>query len=102
MEKIYLIFLLIAMSACNTPVMTPQRFEEVQLGISIEELERHCGEPYEVKKMSSGFKEHTYIHRQVVGSGVADYQVYVIYSCQGRVVGKNKRHNPLEIDIHYR
>lgn len=102
MEKIYLVLLLFVLSSCSTHVMTPQKFETIQPGMPMEEVEKQCGEPYQVKTMSSGFKEHTYIQRIPVSSESDEHEVYVIYSCKGRVVSKNIRLDPKGIDVNYR
>jgi hypothetical protein len=93
MEKnfLYLVQALVLMylTACNTPVMTPQGFESIQPGTPIEIVESQFGPPYEVDTLPNGFQEYTYIQRIPISPKVVDQVTYILYVCKGKVISKN-------------
>lgn len=103
MEKIYLgLVLLIFLTACNTPVMTPQGFENIQAGTPISAVEEEFGPPYEVESMPNGFQEYTYVQRIPISPGVVDQVSYIFYVCKGKVISKSTRSEQSSFNLNYR
>ncbi len=102
MEKIYLTFLMLFLTSCSSPVMTPQGFESIQLGSSITTVEEEFGPPYEVEKLPNGFQEYTYIQRTTISPGVVDQVVYILYVCQGQVISKSTRSDQSSFNLNFR
>lgn len=101
MEKIYLMLLVLFLTACNTPVMTPQGFENIQPGTSIDVVEAEFGPPYEVEKMPNGFQEYTYIQRITISPGMVDQINYILYVCKGKVISKSTSSEQATLDLNF-
>jgi hypothetical protein len=105
MEKIHLVFLFLLLSfltACQSPIMTPQGFENIQAGTSIEAVEAEFGQPYEIETLPSGFQEYTYIQRIPTSPGIVDQVTYILYVCKGKVISKSVRDEQSACNINYR
>lgn len=101
MEKIFLGFLLIVLTACSTAVMTPQGFENIQAGMSIETVEAEFGPPYEVDTLPNGFQEYTYIQRTPISPGVVAQVSYILYVCKGKVISKTMHEEQSALNIKF-
>ena len=102
MEKIYLGLLLIFLTACSSGVMTPQGFENIQLGTPISSVEAEFGKPYEVKTMPNGFKEYTYIQRVSIAPDMVDQVNYVLFVCKGKVISKFSHDEQGAVNLNFR
>src|SRR5260221_8699178 len=92
-------FLLILLASCTAPIMTPQGFENIQLGIPIDIVEAEYGSPYEIENLPNGFQEYTYIQRIPISPGIEDQVTYTLYVCQGRVASKLIRHEQSSVSL---
>jgi hypothetical protein len=92
MEKKYLRFLYITLlcillTAC-TKVMSPQAFDEIEIGSDFSEVESKFGPPFEEETVSRDFKRYTYVQRTPIGPDVVDQATYILYVCKGRIINK--------------
>jgi len=101
MEKICLGIFLLFLTACNTPIMTTQGFEDIQPGTSIEVVEKEFGPPYQVETLPNGFQEYIYIQRTPISSLIDDHISYILYVCKGKVISKEVRNQSGSFDINY-
>lgn len=103
MEKIFLVLLIVILAAaCTTSVITPQGFENIQAGMSIEAVKEEFGPPYDVETLPNGFQEYTYIQRIPISPGVVDQVTYILYVCNGKVITKSIRNEQSTLDLNVR
>lgn len=99
MKQIYrigvAIFVLLAASACvpdqHRPMMTTERFEEVNIGISEELLVKKYGPPLNIYHRDDGVTVYEYIERFNMGTAenrIVEARRYFFYVKEGKVVSK--------------
>ncbi len=94
-SKLLYLFLLILISltGCKTPLMTKQGFAMIEPGMSIKEVEKKYGKPYNIHSRDGNSDIYEYIERMVMGpETVAQWRYYLIVS-NGKVVGKYVKHS---------
>ena len=90
----------LVLSACSMPrIMTQERFDSVQIGASIAQVEELYGSPYDVEMLGNGRKEYRYIERIDVAPGVTEQVHYILQVTDGRVINKHVRHIGSPIDV---
>lgn len=104
MEKSYsLIFcvtLALLLNSCTpSQVMTPARFEAIQVGSPVASVEKEYGAPYDIVELDDGTSEYKYIHRYDVGPHCTEHIHYVYRVHQGKIISKNKRCFQAPIDV---
>lgn len=89
MKKTFLIPLVI-LTACagSSARMTQDRYDAIQTGVSVKEVQQEVGQPYAVHDKSGGVKEYEYIERITMGSQLISEHHFFLIVVDGRVVGK--------------
>jgi outer membrane protein assembly factor BamE (lipoprotein component of BamABCDE complex) len=81
-----LIFLLFSSCASGGKVMSVDKFSEVSIGMTQQDLEKKLGRPYSVKDLGNGEIEYTYIQKDDFGArGVIEERHYLITIKDGKV-----------------
>lgn len=90
MNKYLLPVLLGLITTCCTPapLMEEKYFVEVTAGTEITSVEKLYGEPYEIRALSNGQQEYSYVKRIDLGRSAVDQQEFVFRVDQGKIVGK--------------
>lgn len=100
-KSFFLSLLLLILSACYSPVITPQGFENIQAGETIDTVIETFGPPYEVENLPNGFQEYTYLQRTTISPGVIDQVAYILYVCKGKVISKSIRCEQSTVDLNF-
>lgn len=85
---IYLTFGLLTACSLGGAMVTMDRFYDVDLSTSKEELVASLGEPYAVREKEDGSIEYEYVERIKIGSRNAEVRSYFIVMKDGVVVSK--------------
>ncbi len=102
--KIGSLLILTSLMGCfSTPaMMTYSKYNDVQLGTSIEQLEAQMGTAYSVHKKKDGTTEYEYIERIDAGNTLVAENHYFLIVQDGKVVGKYmSRQSPPAYDLIY-
>jgi hypothetical protein len=83
---IFLFFCLF--SACNTHMVTMDRFQEVSLGSTVGDLKEKFGAPYAVHKKGEGVLEYEYVERISTGDRLLYLRRYFFDVQDGKVTSK--------------
>lgn len=79
----------VALTGCSmAAIMTQERYQGVQIGTPISQVEEQYGEPYDVKTLPNGWLEYRYIERLEVGGGASEQIHYTLRVFEGRVMDK--------------
>ena len=79
----------LAASGCTTaPLMEEKYFVEVTAGTEISSVENIYGEPFEIRSLSNGQKEYSYVKRIDLGRSAVDQQEFIFRVDQGKIIGK--------------
>lgn len=85
---------LLLTTSCNTaPIMQESYYTQVVTGVEISSIEKVYGDPYEVRNLSSGLQEHSYMQRIALGNSAVEQTEFVFLVDKGRVVGKECKRN---------
>lgn len=84
-----LFLVLFGLFACEKqPLMTRQAFAEIEPGMSIAEVEKKYGKPYQIYSRDGNSDIYEYIERILMGAiTIQQWRYYIIVS-EGKVVGK--------------
>lgn len=91
MKKLLLIlgFFLIGFCSCaRQPLMTKQAFAGIEPGMSILDVEKLCGKPYNIYSRDANSEIYEYIERILMGPETVQQSRYYLIVSNGKVVGK--------------
>lgn len=91
--KNWLLIILIAtsmgiLSSCTGPLMNQQNYNQIQVGMAIEEVQSIAGQPYRVNHPNPSTQTYEYIERFDVGAGKTHQNTYVLTIQNGKVIDK--------------
>ena len=99
MKKLLLVLFLISCAA-GGKTMDLNRFQEVSIGASVDELVEKQGAPYSINKLKSGAEEYEYIERISLGGKLVGIRYYYFLVKEGRIISKrfndNHPHNLID------
>lgn len=72
----------------RSTLMTKNRFDTIQVGDKLVEVEKQVGKPYQVRKLDNGAEEYEYVERIFLGNETVQENHYYLVIKNGRVVGK--------------
>lgn len=77
-------------SSCfsNSSLMTYSRYDQVETGALIEEVEVRMGKPYAIHQQKDGVLEYEYVERINAGNNLVAENHYFLIVQEGKVVGK--------------
>ena len=79
----------LALTSCSmAAIMTQERYQSVQIGTPISQVEAQYGKPYDVTTLANGWQEYRYIERMEVGGGASEHIHYTLRVFEGRVMDK--------------
>lgn len=81
---------MLSLSSCfsNSSLMTYSRYDQVETGASIEEVESRMGKPYAVHQKKDGSSEYEYVERINAGDDLVAENHYFLIVQDGKVMGK--------------
>lgn len=89
MKYIFLLCLLfLAGCGASGEVMTRDKYAEVQVGMSAQEIEKQYGKPYKIVSKGGGQETYEYIEKITMGTHVIEQRRYYIVVEDGKVIGK--------------
>ena len=96
MKKLFcLLGLVLAFGCQRQTIMTQKNFGEIEVGMSIKEIEKVYGKPYSIHSRDAHSEIHEYIERIMIGPETAAQYRYYLIVADGKVVGKySKYSNP--------
>lgn len=96
--------LLCALSSCSLSgkAMTQPDFEQIQRGMTIEQVIAESGEPYTVTSSQDGKQRYTYIERIDTGPGRVSQNTYTLIVVNGQVVDKCSSNDASVLNFQYR
>ena len=91
--KWYLLLAISLLIGCNAryEVMTRKGYDEVDVGMASQVIEKRFGKPYKVYSKGGSIEIYEYIERILVGTQVAEQCCYYFVVDKGRVVNKYAR-----------
>lgn len=84
------IVMLCLLASCfsRPSLMTMESFDNIQMGSSIQTVEKSVGDPYAVHTKGVGISEYEYVERVRMGNQFIDENHYFLTVVNGQVVGK--------------
>jgi len=95
MKKIIVILslsILLFSCASGGKVMTAEKFSEVSIGMTSDDLNKKFGKPYSIKDLGEGEVEYIYIEKIHMGSRVLQERHYLIILKNERVTSTKTRY----------
>lgn len=71
--------------------ITQERYNEVQIGQPIASVIKESGEPYSIRKKSSGEEEYTYVESVNVGARLVYENHYIFVVKNGQIIEKRTK-----------
>jgi len=83
-------FIALVASGCfsRTTMMNRQSFDQISLGMRVEEFEDKVGKPFAIRDKSNGCQEYEYIERLEQGTEWLSETHYILIVRDGQVVAK--------------
>ena len=79
--------LLLIFASCNTKLMNRDCYQQIAIGMPIEEVHALAGAPYQIKKEGTQ-QRYEYIERFEIGPNTMHHQRYTLVVQEGKVVDK--------------
>lgn len=103
-KYVYLWSTLFLLTSCfsRSTFMSYSRYDEVEIGEPIEQVQAESGKPYAIHKKKDGTQEYEYIERINTGNQLVLENHYFLIVQDGKVVGKYvTRQQPPPYDLIY-
>lgn len=89
MKYIFLLGLFFLMGCgASGEIMTRDKYAEVEIGMSMQDIEKQYGKPYKIVSKGEGKETYEYIEKITMGTQVIEQRRYYIVIEDGKVVGK--------------
>jgi len=91
--KYFLLLGLLFLMGCGATgeLMTRDKYAEVQVGMTTQDIEKEFGKPYKIVSKGEGQETYEYIEKITMGGQVIEQRRYYIIIQDGKVVGKHMK-----------
>jgi hypothetical protein len=91
-NKILILFILLTSCASGGKTLSSEKFLEVSVGTSVDDLEKKLGKPYSIKNLCNGEIEYTYIQKDDFGArGVLEERHYIFIIKNNKVIRTDEK-----------
>ena len=88
MRKVIGLLLLLCSCAAGGSFITSEKYQDVPVGITTQELVDRLGEPYSIRKTKSGTEVYEYTERVAAGGQIVEVRKYIFLIKDGKVESK--------------
>ena len=91
MKFLSYLFLCIMAFGCmrGHQIMTYDRFDDLPIGMHVQDLQKKAGKPYSIKNLGNNEQEFEYLERLTMGDRVVEERHYLFIIRNGKVVSKH-------------
>ena len=105
MRKFYsmlAVMIVMMMASCTTTtVITKEQFNDIDIGMTFDEVKQLVGEPYDIKRVEPSLVEYLYIERVERGTnGRAEQRHYIFDVRDGKVESKRYKEMLTPFDVY--